>query len=125
MTLQPVYQTIMQGNVQQGTAAVQAMAPQENDPDFKYKAELYASAKGQAWAGTEGAGSGSGAWLQQNSPVVQAAFQQYLNDPSSGEYLVSRIQSEKDRTGIMSKKFYRSPWSTTYCSVLTTRRNLA
>ena len=45
MTLQPVYQTIMQGNVQQGTAAVQAMAPQENDPDFKYKAELYASAK--------------------------------------------------------------------------------
>lgn len=104
MTLQPVYQTIMQGNVQQGTAAVQAMAPQENDPDFKYKAELYASAKVKLGQVLKAREADPGAWLQQNSPVVQAAFQQYLNDPSSGEYLVSRIQSEKDRLGIMSKK---------------------
>ena len=104
MTLQPVYQTIMQGNVQQGTAAVQAMAPHENDPDFKYKAELYASAKVKLGQVLKAREADPGAWLQQNSPVVQAAFQQYLNDPSSGEYLVSRIQSEKDRLGIMSKK---------------------
>ncbi|HAN8229962.1 transglycosylase SLT domain-containing protein [Escherichia coli] len=104
MTLQPVYQTIMQGNVQQGTAAVQAMAPQENDSDFKYKAELYASAKVKLGQVLKAREADPGAWLQQNSPVVQAAFQQYLNDPSSGEYLVSRIQSEKDRLGIMSKK---------------------
>ncbi|EFC2231790.1 Lytic transglycosylase, catalytic [Escherichia coli] len=104
MTLQPVYQTIMHGNVQQGTAAVQAMAPQENDPDFKYKAELYASAKVKLGQVLKEREADPGAWLQQNSPVVQAAFQQYLNDPSSGEYLVSRIQSEKDRLGIMSKK---------------------
>ncbi|MCN2649607.1 transglycosylase SLT domain-containing protein [Escherichia coli] len=104
MTLQPVYQTIMQGNAQQGTAAVQAMAPQENDPDFKYKAELYASAKVKLGQVLKAREADPGVWLQQNSPVVQAAFQQYLNDPSSGEYLVSRIQSEKDRLGIMSKK---------------------
>lgn len=104
MTLQPVYQTIMQGNVQQGTAAVQAMAPQENDPDFKYKAELYASAQAKLGQVLKAREADPGTWLQQNSPVVQAAFQQYQNDPSSGEYLVSRIQSEKDRLGIMSKK---------------------
>ncbi|HHU2814414.1 transglycosylase SLT domain-containing protein [Escherichia coli] len=104
MTLQPVYQTIMQGNVQQGTAAVQAMVPQENDPDFKYKAELYASAQAKLSQVMKAREADPGAWLQQNSPVVQAAFQQYQNDPSSGEYLVSRIQSEKDRLGITSKK---------------------
>ncbi|EJO9547604.1 transglycosylase SLT domain-containing protein [Cronobacter sakazakii] len=104
MTLQPVYQTIMQGNVQQGTAAVQAMAPQENDPDFKYKAELYASAQAKLGQVLKAREADPGTWLQQNSPVVQAAFQQYQNDPSSGEYLVSRIQSEKDRLGITSKK---------------------
>ncbi|WP_209634601.1 transglycosylase SLT domain-containing protein [Cronobacter sakazakii] len=104
MTLQPVYQTIMQGNVQQGTAAVQSMAPQENDPDFKYKAELYASAQAKLSQVMKAREADPGTWLQQNSPVVQAAFQQYQNDPSSGEYLVSRIQSEKDRLGIMSKK---------------------
>ncbi|WP_105590367.1 transglycosylase SLT domain-containing protein [Cronobacter sakazakii] len=104
MTLQPVYQTIMQGNVQQGTAAVQAMVPQENDPDFKYKAELYASAQAKLGQVLKAREADPGTWLQQNSPVVQAAFQQYQNDPSSGEYLVSRIQSEKDRLGITSKK---------------------
>ncbi|EIZ8816833.1 transglycosylase SLT domain-containing protein [Cronobacter sakazakii] len=104
MTLQPVYQTIMQGNVQQGTAAVQSMAPQENDPDFKYKAELYASAQAKLGQVLKAREADPGTWLQQNSPVVQAAFQQYQNDPSSGEYLVSRIQSEKDRLGITSKK---------------------
>ncbi|EOV9573864.1 transglycosylase SLT domain-containing protein [Cronobacter sakazakii] len=104
MTLQPVYQTIMQGNVQQGTAAVQAMAPQENDPDFKYKAELYASAQAKLGQVLKAREADPGTWLQQNSPVVQAAFQQYQNDPSSGEYLVSRIQSEKYRLGITSKK---------------------
>ncbi|HBZ8908963.1 TPA: transglycosylase SLT domain-containing protein, partial [Klebsiella pneumoniae] len=44
MTLQPVYQSIVQGSAQQGIAAVQSMVPQENDPDFKFKQSLYATA---------------------------------------------------------------------------------
>jgi hypothetical protein len=37
-------------------------------------------------------------------PVAKNAFEQYQNNQASGEYLVSRIQSEKDRLGINSKK---------------------
>lgn len=44
-----------------------------------------------------------GAWLQQHSPVVQSAFQEYQNNQVTGEYLASRIQAEKDRLGIRSK----------------------
>lgn len=104
MTLQPVYQSIMQGNVQQATAAVQALQPQENDADFKYKHELYATAQSKLNQVLKARESDPGTWLQQYSPVVQSAFAEYQNNQASGEYLVSRIQSEKDRLGIRSKK---------------------
>lgn len=44
MSLQPVYQTIVKGNYQQGLAAVQSIQPKQDETDSKYKSELYASA---------------------------------------------------------------------------------
>jgi len=104
MTLQPVYQTIVQGSAQQGIAAVQAMMPKEADPDFKYKAELYSSAQAKLNQVQKAREADPGNWLQVNSPVVKSAFDEYQNNQQSGEYLVSRIQAEKDRLGINSKK---------------------
>lgn len=104
MTLQPVYQTIVQGSAQQGIAAVQAMMPKEADPDFKYKAELYSSAQAKLNQVQKAREADPGNWLQLNSPVVKSAFAEYQNNQQSGEYLVSRIQAEKDRLGINSKK---------------------
>lgn len=104
MTLQPVYQSIMQGTPQQGMAAVQSMAPQESDPDFKYKQELYATAQAKLNSVLKARESDPGTWLQKNSNVAQNAFQLYQNGQASGEYLASRLQAEKDRLGIVSKK---------------------
>ncbi|WP_426729634.1 transglycosylase SLT domain-containing protein [Klebsiella quasipneumoniae] len=104
MTLQPVYQSIVQGSAQQGIAAVQSMVPQENDPDFKFKQSLYATAQAKLNQVIKARESDPGAWLQSNSQVVKNAFEQYQNNQASGEYLVSRLQAEKDRLGINSKK---------------------
>lgn len=104
MTLQPVYQTIVQGSAQQGIAAVQSMVPQEDDPDFKFKQSLYATAQAKLNQVMKARESDPGTWLQANSPVVKNAFEQYQNNQASGEYLVSRLQAEKDRLGINSKK---------------------
>lgn len=104
MQLQPVYQTIVNGTAQQGIAAVQSMAPQEGDPDFKFKQALYATAQAKLNAVQTAREKDPGTWLQLNSPVAKNAFEQYQNNQVSGEYLVSRIQSEKDRLGINSKK---------------------
>lgn len=104
MTLQPVYQSIMQGTPQQGMAAVQAMAPQESDPDFKYKQGLYSTAQAKLNAVLKARESDPGTWLQKNSNVAQNAFQLYQDGQASGEYLASRLQAEKDRLGIVSKK---------------------
>ncbi|EPM0504252.1 Lytic transglycosylase, catalytic [Klebsiella aerogenes] len=104
MTLQPVYQSIVQGSAQQGIAAVQSMAPQEDDPDFKFKQSLYATAQAKLNQVIKARESDPGTWLQSNSPVVKNAFEQYQNNQASGEYLVSRLQAEKDRLGINSKK---------------------
>ncbi|ENL9261953.1 transglycosylase SLT domain-containing protein [Salmonella enterica] len=104
MTLQPVYQSIIQGPAQQGIAAVQSMVPQEDDPDFKFKQSLYATAQAKLNQVIKARESDPGTWLQANSPVVKNAFEQYQNNQASGEYLVSRLQAEKDRLGINSKK---------------------
>ncbi len=104
MTLQPVYQSIVQGSAQQGIAAVQSMVPQEDDPDFKFKQSLYATAHAKLNQVIKARESDPGTWLQANSPVVKNAFEQYQNNQASGEYLVSRLQAEKDRLGINSKK---------------------
>lgn len=104
MTLQPVYQSIIQGSAQQGIAAVQSMVPQEDDPDFKFKQNLYATAQAKLNQVIKARESDPGTWLQANSPVVKNAFEQYQNNQASGEYLVSRLQAEKDRLGINSKK---------------------
>lgn len=104
MTLQPVYQSIIQGSAQQGIAAVQSMVPQEDDPDFKFKQSLYATAQAKLNQVIKARESDPGTWLQANSPVVKNAFEQYQNNQASGEYLVSRLQAEKDRLGINSKK---------------------
>ncbi|KYO13492.1 transglycosylase SLT domain-containing protein [Enterobacter kobei] len=104
MTLQPVYQSIVQGSAQQGIAAVQSMVPQEDDPDFKFKQILYATAQAKLNQVIKARESDPGTWLQANSPVVKNAFEQYQNNQASGEYLVSRLQAEKDRLGINSKK---------------------
>lgn len=104
MTLQPVYQSIMQGTPQQGMAAVQSMAPQESDPDFKYKQGLYATAQAKLNSVLKARESDPGTWLQKNSNVAQSAFQLYQDGQASGEYLASRLQAEKDRLGIVSKK---------------------
>lgn len=104
MSLQPVYQSIMQGTPQQGTAAVQGLAPQQSDPDFKYKQGLYATAQAKLNQVLKARESDPGTWLQQHSKVAQDAFQQYQNNQASGEYLASRLAAEKDRLGIRSKK---------------------
>lgn len=104
MTLQPVYQTIMQGTPRQGAAAVQAIMPQESDADFKFKQGLYATAQAKLNSVLKARESDPGAWLQMHSPVAQNAFEQYQNGKASGEYLVSRLEAEKSRLGILSKK---------------------
>lgn len=104
MTLQPVYQSIVHGSAQHGIAAVQSMVPQEDDPDFKFKQSLYATAQAKLNQVIKARESDPGTWLQANSPVVKNAFEQYQNNQASGEYLVSRLQAEKDRLGINSKK---------------------
>ncbi|EOZ9156157.1 transglycosylase SLT domain-containing protein [Citrobacter freundii] len=104
MTLQPVYQSIVQGSAQQGIAAVQSMVPQEDDPDFKFKQSLYATAQAKLNQVIKARESDPVTWLQANSPVAKNAFEQYQNNQASGEYLVSRLQAEKDRLGINSKK---------------------
>ncbi|HBV2446531.1 TPA: transglycosylase SLT domain-containing protein [Klebsiella pneumoniae] len=103
MQLQPVYQTIVNGTVQQGITAVQSMVPKEGDPDFKFKQALYATAQAKLNAVQTAREKDPGTWLQLNSPVVKNAFEQYQNNQASGEYLVSRIQAEKERLGIRSK----------------------
>ncbi|WP_434586078.1 transglycosylase SLT domain-containing protein [Klebsiella sp. R390] len=104
MMLQPVYKTIVQGSAQQGIAAVQAMIPQESDADFKFKQGLYATAQSKLNATLKARESDPGTWLQTHSPVAKNAFDQYSNGQASGEWLVSRLQSEKDRLEIRSKK---------------------
>lgn len=104
MMLQPAYKTIVQGSAQQGIAAVQAMIPQESDSDFKFKQGLYATAQAKLNATLKARESDPGTWLQTHSPVAKNAFDQYSNSQASGEWLVSRLQSEKDRLGIRSKK---------------------
>ncbi|EPI4978255.1 transglycosylase SLT domain-containing protein [Raoultella planticola] len=104
MMLQPAYKTIVQGSAQQGIAAVQAMIPQESDSDFKFKQGLYATAQAKLNATLKARESDPGTWLQTHSPVAKNAFDQYSNGQASGEWLVSRLQSEKDRLGIRSKK---------------------
>lgn len=103
MSLQPVYQSIVKGNSQQGLAAIQSIQPQQGEPDYKYKSELYASAVSKFQQVHDARESDPGTWLQQYSPVVQSAFQEYQNNQVTGEYLISRIQAEKDRLGIRSK----------------------
>lgn len=103
MSLQPVYQTIVKGNYQQGLAAVQSIQPKQDETDSKYKSELYASAVSKLQQVHDAREADPGTWLQQYSPVVQSAFQQYQNSQVTGEYLASRIQAEKDRLGIRSK----------------------
>ncbi|HHQ5698394.1 transglycosylase SLT domain-containing protein [Klebsiella pneumoniae] len=103
MSLQPVYQSIVKGNSQQGLAAIQSIHPQQGEPDYKYKSELYASAVSKFQQVHDARESDPGTWLQQYSPVVQSAFQEYQNNQVTGEYLISRIQAEKDRLGIRSK----------------------
>lgn len=102
--LQPVYQSIVQGTSQQGLAAVQALRPQESAPDFKYQQELYATAQTKLHQVQEARKADPGGWLQQFSPETQSALQQYQTGQVTGEYLVSRIQSEKDRHDISSDK---------------------
>lgn len=103
MSLQPVYQTIVKGNYQQGLAAVQSIQPQQGETNSKYKSELYASAVSKLQQVHDAREADPGTWLQQHSPVVQSAFQEYQNNQATGEYLASRIQAEKDRLGIRSK----------------------
>ncbi|HBQ5728591.1 TPA: transglycosylase SLT domain-containing protein [Klebsiella pneumoniae subsp. pneumoniae] len=104
MSLQPVYQSIVQGTPQQGLAAVQALQPQESAPDFKYQQELYATAQGKLTQVLKAREADPGGWLQQYSPETQSALQQYQSGQVNGEYFVSLVQSEKDRFGITSKK---------------------
>ncbi|EEC0293662.1 transglycosylase SLT domain-containing protein [Salmonella enterica subsp. enterica] len=104
ISLQPVYQTIMQGTAQQGMSAVMAMKPNETDEDFKLKQELFSNAQAKLNSVLKAREADPGSWLQQYSPVAQSAFQQYQNNQVSGEYLASRLQAEKDRLGINSKK---------------------
>ncbi|HCB9205882.1 bacteriophage protein [Klebsiella variicola] len=103
MSLQPIYQTIVKGNYQQGLAAVQTIQPQQGEANSKYKSELYASAVSKLQQVHDAREADPGSWLQQHSPVVQSAFQEYQNNQVTGEYLASRIQAEKDRLGIRSK----------------------
>lgn len=77
MSLQPVYQSIVQGTPQQGLAAVQALQPQESAPDFKYRQELYATAQNKLTQVLKTREADPGTWLQQYSPEMQNALQQY------------------------------------------------
>jgi hypothetical protein len=67
MSLQPVYQTIVKGNYQQGLAAVQSIQPQQGETNSKYKSELYASAVSKLQQVHDAREADPGAWLQQHS----------------------------------------------------------
>lgn len=93
----------MQGTAQQGQAAVNAMRPDNDDPDLTFKQQRYAqvaSKYGQVMKARE---DDPGAWLLQNSSVVKDAAQQLNSNQVSGEYFASRIQAEKERLGIRNK----------------------
>lgn len=103
IAMQPAYQTIVQGNVQQGLAAVNAMKPDVNEPDLTFKQQRYAQVASKYAQVQKAREDDPGTWLIQNSPVTKDAYQQFSQRQLSGEYLVSRIQAEKERLGIRSK----------------------
>ncbi|MFS7186051.1 transglycosylase SLT domain-containing protein [Serratia proteamaculans] len=103
LAMQPAYQTIVQGDVQQGMAAVNAMKPDVSDPDFTFKQQRYAQVASKYAQVQKAREDDPGTWLLQNSPVIKDAYSQFSQRQVSGEYFASRIQAEKERLGIRSK----------------------
>lgn len=102
MSLQPVYQSIVQGTPQQGLAAVQALQPQESAPDFKYQQELYATAQNKLTQVLKAREADPGAWLVQNDETTRKAFSAYSANPELlGDYVKSVI-IQKQHFGIKS-----------------------
>ncbi|QJW53923.1 Soluble lytic murein transglycosylase [Serratia plymuthica] len=103
IAMQPAYQTIVQGDVQQGMAAVNAMKPGFSDPDFTFKQQRYAQVASKYAQVQKAREDDPGTWLLQNSPIIKDAYSQFAQRQVSGEYFASRIQAEKERLGIRSK----------------------
>ncbi|CVB83506.1 transglycosylase SLT domain-containing protein [Serratia marcescens] len=103
LAMQPAYQTIVQGDVQQGMAAVNAMKPDVSDPDFAFKQQRYAQVASKFAQVQKAREDDPGAWLLQNSPVIKDAYNQFSQRQVTGEFFASRIQAEKERLGIRSK----------------------
>lgn len=102
MSLQPVYQSIVQGTPQQGLAAVQALQPQESAPDFKYQQELYTTAQAKLTQVLKAREADPGGWLVQNDETTQKTFSAYSANPELlGDYVKSVI-IQKQRFGIKS-----------------------
>lgn len=103
LAMQPAYQTIVQGDVQQGMAAVNAMKPDVSDPDFAFKQQRYAQVASKFAQVQKAREDDPGAWLLQNSPVIKDVYNQFSQRQVTGEFFASRIQAEKERLGIRSK----------------------
>lgn len=103
LDMQPAYQSIVQGTAQQGQATVNAMKPDNNDPDLTFKQQRYAQVASKYAQVLKAREDDPGAWLLQNSSVVKYAAQQLNSNQVSGEYFASRIQAEKERLGIRNK----------------------
>ena len=103
LAMQPAYQTIVQGDAQQGMAAVNAMKPDVSDPDFTFKQQRYAQVASKFAQVQKAREDDPGTWLLQNSPVIKDVYDQFSQRQVTGEFFASRIQAEKERLGIRSK----------------------
>jgi soluble lytic murein transglycosylase-like protein len=104
LQIAPVYQTIMQGTQQQGLAAVNALKPVGNEPDLTFLQQRYAQAATKLIQVDKARTDDPGGWLIQNSDVAKSAYQQYAQNQIPAEFMISKIQAEKDRLGIHSTK---------------------
>ena len=95
LAMQPAYQTIVQGDAQQGMAAVNAMKPDVSDPDFTFKQQRYAQVASKFAQVQKAREDDPGTWLLQNSPVIKDVYDQFSQRQVTGEFFASRIQAEK------------------------------
>lgn len=103
LALQPVNNFVMQNSASDGLSAVQAIMPDENSPDFQFKIQQHAQAFQNYQKIMKARESDPGGWLSQNSDVVKSAFNEWQQNPDSGQDFIKTVIAEKNRLGIKSK----------------------
>jgi hypothetical protein len=125
MQLQPVYQTIVNGTAQQGIAAVQSMAPQEGDPDFKFKQALYATAQAKLNAVQTAREKDPGTWLQLNSLWLKMPLSSTRTIRHPVNIWCRAFSLRKTASASTARRSSLSRWLITCCARSTTARKPA